>query len=72
MIGFDNNIIINTIFVQIINILNILKIFVVIYLNCKILYEYLIKLKNITKKRFIINIIFLYKLYKDRKISKIK
>ncbi|KAF2711830.1 hypothetical protein K504DRAFT_375288, partial [Pleomassaria siparia CBS 279.74] len=47
-------------------------ILLVIYINSKLLYNYLIKLSITNKKRLIIDIISLRELYKNYKISKIR
>jgi hypothetical protein len=47
-------------------------IFLIIYINFYFLYEYLVKLGTTTEKRFIIDIINLKELYKNREIINIR
>ncbi|KAF1972596.1 hypothetical protein BU23DRAFT_467068, partial [Bimuria novae-zelandiae CBS 107.79] len=51
--------------------LNLPIILIIIYINLKLLYNYLVKLETINKKRFIINIILRRELYENRKIIEI-
>ena len=44
----------------------------ILYTNFKLIYKYLIKLGTTQEKRFIINIMCLYQLYKRREIAKVK
>lgn len=48
-----------------------LKIPIIIYINLKLLYNYFIKLNIINKKKLIINIISLRKVYKKKEIFKV-
>ena len=48
-----------------------LRIPVIIYTDSKLLYNYLVRLSTIDKKRLIINIILLKKAYKKKEIFKI-
>jgi hypothetical protein len=48
-----------------------LRILVIIYIDLRLLYNYLVRLGTIDKKRLIINIILLRKVYKKKEISKI-
>ncbi|KAF1973469.1 hypothetical protein BU23DRAFT_464642, partial [Bimuria novae-zelandiae CBS 107.79] len=52
--------------------LDLLPIPIVICTNLKLLYNYLIKLGIINKKKLIINIILLRKLYEKREINKVR
>jgi hypothetical protein len=48
-----------------------LRILVIIYIDLRLLYNYLVKLGTIDKKRLIINIIFLREVYKRKEIFKV-
>jgi hypothetical protein len=48
-----------------------LKILVVIYIDSRLLYDYLVKLGTIDKKRLIINIMFLREVYEKKEIFKV-
>ena len=44
----------------------------ILYTDFKLIYKCLIKLGTMQEKRLIINIIYLYQLYKRREIAKVK
>ena len=49
-----------------------ISLLLILYTNSKLIYKCLIKLGTTQEKKFIINIIYLYQLYKRRKIAKVK
>jgi hypothetical protein len=55
---------IGTLIKSIINRILEIELLLVIYINSKLLYEYFIKLGTTREKRLIINIIYLYQIYK--------
>jgi phosphopentomutase len=48
-----------------------LRILVIIYIDSRLLYNYLVRLKTIDKKRLMINIMSLREVYKKKEISKV-
>jgi len=71
MTRFNNSMALNTTLNQVITCLNVPKILVIIYIDLRLLYNYLVRLETIDKKRLIINIMSLRKAYKKKEISKI-
>jgi hypothetical protein len=71
MTRFNGSIVLSTILNQIITYLKILRILVIIYIDLRLLYNYLVRLGTIDKKRLIINIISLREAYKRKEISKV-
>jgi hypothetical protein len=51
--------------------LGVLRILVIIYIDLRLLYNYLVRLSIIDKKRLIINIMSLREVYERKEISKV-
>jgi hypothetical protein len=69
--GFNSGMALSIIMNRIIDYLAVLRILVVIYLNLRLLYKYLVKLGTIDKKRLIIDIMSFKELYKKKEISEV-
>jgi len=72
MTGFDSSMALSTILNQVINYLGMPRILVVICIDFRLLYNYLVRLSIIDKKRLIIDIILLREAYKKKEISEIR
>ncbi len=66
--GFDNGIVLNITFVQIINIFGIVQIPIMICSDSRSLYDYLVKFGNTTEKRLMIDIMSFWESYERQEI----
>ena len=69
---FNSGIVLSTTLNQVMTYLGVPRILVIIYIDSRLLYNYLVRLGTIDKKRLIINIMSLREAYKKKEISEVQ
>jgi hypothetical protein len=72
MTRFNSSIVLNITLNQIMTYLEMPRIPVIIYIDLRLLYNYLVRLDTTDEKRLIINIILLREAYEKKEISKVR